>query len=81
MIAGCAPVLIGWFAIEPAFSWEMLLRLLITVWLPLYVWSVMIIDREDYVGARLNYFPMSWQAKDAVKVLLIFVLLLSYTWV
>ena len=77
MIASCAPVLMGWFAIEPAFSWEILvLCLLIAVWLPLHVWSVMIANRESYIGAGLNYFPMSWQAKDAVKVLLIFSLAL-----
>jgi len=67
----------GWFAIEPAFSLEiLLLSLLIAVWLPLHVWSVMIANREDYIGAGLNYFPMSWQPKDAVKVLLVFALVL-----
>ena len=77
MIAGCAPVLMGWFAIEPAFSLGiLLLSLLIAVWLPLHVWSVMIANREDYIGAGLNYFPMSWQPKDAVKVLLVFALVL-----
>ena len=71
VIASCAPVLMGWFAIEPAFSREILfLCLLIAIWLPLHVWSVMVANREDYLGAGLSYFPMSWQAKDAVKVLL-----------
>jgi protoheme IX farnesyltransferase len=67
----------GWFAIKPAFSWELLLLcLLIIVWLPLHVWSVMIANREDYIGAGLDYFPMSWQPKDAAKVLLAFGLVL-----
>jgi len=71
VIASCAPVLMGWFAIEPAFSREILfLCLLIAIWLPLHVWSVMVANREDYLRAGLRYFPMSWQAKDAVKVLL-----------
>ena len=61
----------GWFAIESTFSWEILLLcLLIGVWLSLHVWSVMIVNREDYLGAGLNYFPVSWEVKDAVKVLL-----------
>ncbi len=77
MIASCAPVLMGWFAIEPAFSWEIvLLCVLIAVWLPLHVWSIMIANREDYLNAGLSYFPMSWAAKDAVKVLLAFSLVL-----
>lgn len=77
MLAGCAPVLIGWFAIKPAFSWEILLLCtLIAVWLPLHVWSVMITNREDYIGAGLTYFPMSREIAEAVKVLLVFSLVL-----
>ncbi len=77
IMPSCAPVLMGWFATKPAFSWELLLLcLLIIVWLPLHVWSVMIANREDYIGAGLDYFPMSWQPKDAAKVLLAFSLVL-----
>jgi len=77
MLAGCAPVAMGWFAIEPTFGWEILLLcILIAVWLPLHVWSIMIANREDYLGAGLKYFPMSWEAKDVVKVLLVFCIML-----
>jgi len=78
MLAGCAPVLIGWFAIKPTFSWEILLLcILIAVWLPLHVWSVMIANREDYISAGLTYFPMSREGKEAVKVLLVMSLALG----
>ena len=77
MIASCAPVLMGWFAIEAAFSWEIvLLCVLISAWLPLHVWSVMIANREDYIGAGLTFFPMSREPNEAVKVLLAFSLVL-----
>ena len=77
MIASCAPVLMGWFAVEPAFSWEILLLcILIAFWLPLHVWSVMIANRDDYLSTGQNYFPMNREVKDAVKVLLIFSLTL-----
>ena len=77
MIAGCAPVLMGWFAINPTFSWEILLLcVLIAVWLPLHVWSVMIANREDYISAGLNFFPMNRETNEAVKVLLVFSLVL-----
>jgi len=77
MLASCAPVLMGWFAVEPALSWEVLLLcILIAVWLPLHVWSVMIANRDDYLGAGLDFFPMSREVKDAVKVLLVFSLVL-----
>ncbi len=78
MLASCAPVLIGWFAIRPTFSWEILLLCaLIALWLPLHVWSVMMANREDYISAGLTYFPMSREVKQAVKVLLIFSLVLG----
>lgn len=78
MLAGCAPILMGWFAIKPTFSWEILLLcLLIAVWLPLHVWSVMIANREDYISAGLTYFPMSREVKEAVKVLLVMSLALG----
>ncbi len=78
MIAGCAPVLMGWFAIKPIFSWEILLLcILIGAWLPLHIWSVMIANREDYLGAGLTYFPMSRKASEAIKVLLVFSLVLG----
>ena len=77
MLAGCAPVLMGWFAIEPTFSWEIvLLCILIGVWLPAHVWSIMIANREDYLNAGQCYFPMSREVKEAVKVLLVFCLML-----
>ena len=77
MIASCAPVLMGWFAIKPVFGWEILLLCtLVAVWLPLHVWSLMIANCDDYRNAGLHFFPMSWEVKDAVKVLLIFSLVL-----
>ncbi|MBA7640379.1 Protoheme IX farnesyltransferase 1 [subsurface metagenome] len=77
VLASCTPVLMGWFAIEPTFSWEIiLLCLLIAVWLPLHVWSVMVANRDDYLGAGISYFPMNIKVKEAVKVLLVFGLVL-----
>jgi len=72
VLASCAPVLMGWFAIEPAFSWQLvLLCLLISIWLPIHLWSVMIANREDYLGAGISYFPVSQKPKDVVRVLLV----------
>lgn len=77
MLAGCAPVFMGWFAIKPTLGWEILLLcLLVAVWLPLHVWSVMVANRNDYLKAGLGYFPMNIGVKEAVKVLLVFSLML-----
>ena len=79
-IASCAPVLMGWFAVKPAFDSEILLLcILMIVWLPLHVWSVMVANRQDYLGAGLNFFPISWEVKDSVKILMAFSLVLYAT--
>jgi protoheme IX farnesyltransferase len=76
-IAGCAPVLIGYLAISPHFDMTILfLCVLIGVWIPLHVWSVMIANREDFLQAGITYFPLSWEVKDAIKVLMVLAVLL-----
>jgi len=73
VIASCVPILMGWLAITPSLSWELLLLcVMIAAWLPLHVWSLIIANREDYLQAGLNYFPISFSVKGAVKVLLVF---------
>jgi protoheme IX farnesyltransferase len=80
ILASCAPVIVGWFAIESTFSWQLLLLcLLIAIWLPLHLWSVMIAHREDYLGAGISYFPVSRKVSEVVRVLLVLSLLLYAT--
>ena len=70
ILASCAPVLIGWFAVDATFSWPLfLLCLLIAIWLPIHLWSVMIAHREDYLKAGINYFPINHEAGEVIKVL------------
>jgi len=77
VIASCAPILMGWLALNQALSWELLLLcILIAAWLPLHVWSVNIAHREDYLQAGLRYFPISLEVKESVKLLLAFSLVL-----
>jgi protoheme IX farnesyltransferase len=77
IVAGCSPVLIGWFAVSPVFSPTILLLCaLVAIWTPIHVWTVMIANREDYLGADLHYFPLSWQVKDVVKILFVLSVLL-----
>jgi protoheme IX farnesyltransferase len=70
-IAGCAPVLIGYHAVTHQLDLTILfLCILIAVWIPLHVWSVMVAYRDDYLQAGIAYFPITWKARDAIKVLL-----------
>jgi len=67
----------GWFAIKHAFGWEIiLLCILIAVWLPSHIWSVMIANRDDYLGVGIDYFPVNREVKAVVKIILIFCLML-----
>ena len=76
-ISSCAPILIAWFAFKPQFDLPLLLLcILICVWVPIHVWSVMIANREDYLGAGVGYFPLSRENKEAVKLLPLLSLLL-----
>jgi protoheme IX farnesyltransferase len=76
-IASFAPVCIGYIAISHQLDLTLLLLcVLITIWTPLHVWSVMIANREDYRQAGITYFPISWEVKDAIKVLLLLAVLL-----
>lgn len=71
-IAGCAPVLIGYVAVTGQLDITILmLSILVLVWIPLHVWSVMIAYREDYLQAGVAFFPVTWKARDAIKVLVI----------
>jgi protoheme IX farnesyltransferase len=77
VLASCAPILMGWLAVNRSLSWELLLLcILIAFWLPLHVWSVNITYRDDYRQAGLNYFPVNLEVRDAVKVLLAFSVML-----
>jgi len=75
--AGCAPVLIGYIAVAHRLDIQILLLcVLIAVWIPLHVWSVMIANREDYLQAGVAYFPVTWRVKDAIKILMVLSVLL-----
>jgi len=76
IVAGCSPVLIGWLAITAFDTRVLLLCALVAIWTPIHVWTLMIANREDYLGAGLHYFPLNWQVKDVVKILFVLSILL-----
>jgi protoheme IX farnesyltransferase len=80
IIAGSAPVLIGWYAIsqQPVISaMPVLFFCLIAAWTPLHVWTLMLANRSDYQDAGLHYFPLSWPDKNVIKLLAVLSLALS----
>ena len=80
IIAGSAPVLIGWYAVSGQSSIEVLPVLffcLIAAWTPLHVWALMLANREDYEQAGLHYFPLSWKEGNVIRVLAVLSFLLA----
>ncbi len=80
IIAGSAPVLIGWYALSGQSSIEILPVLffcLIAAWTPLHVWTLMLANREDYGQAGLHYFPLSWKERNVIRVLAVLSFLLA----
>jgi protoheme IX farnesyltransferase len=78
MIASCAPVLMGWFAVKTSLNWEIgILCLLIAVWLPSHIWSIMTAHKEEYQSAGIKYFPVKSTFKTVSKILFGFSLLLN----
>jgi heme o synthase len=79
-IASCAPVLMGWLAVKPALGWEIsLLCMLIAVWLPSHIWSIMMVHKDDYRRAGITYFPVNRSDQVIVRILLAFCVLLFAT--
>jgi heme o synthase len=75
MIASCAPVLMGWLAASDRLDWTTLwLCVLISLWLPGHIWSVMLSHQSDYRQAGLNYFPINSSLKPVSQALVIFAL-------
>jgi len=76
-LASCTPVLMGWWAVSPTISWELLLLCaLIALWLPAHIWSLMLFYREDYRAAGITYFPLSRSFTSVARLLAIFSVLL-----
>jgi protoheme IX farnesyltransferase len=77
MIASCAPILMGWLAASPHLNWQtLILCVLISLWLPSHIWSVMIAHQSEYRQAGLNFFPISSNFKTVSRILLGFAVLL-----
>lgn len=70
MLASCAPVCMGWLAVAPVFSWQLvMLCALIAVWLPIHLWSVMVANRDDYIRAGITFFPMNRPSNTVIAAL------------
>jgi heme o synthase len=77
IIAGCSPVLVGWFAMSPTFDLKIvLICVMVALWIPIHVWSVMVAHRDDYFSAGLHYFPLNLHVKNIVIILFMLSILL-----
>jgi heme o synthase len=73
MIASCAPIMMGWLAVTAALRFEaLLLCVLISLWLPAHIWSIMLAHQADYRRAGLNFFPLNSGFNGVSRMLLLF---------
>lgn len=78
--SGGFPVVIGWYTVTSQFSlvpW--FLFALVTVWIPIHVWSLAYRYRDDYANARVPMLPVlysdrisAWCISGSAMVLVIF---------
>lgn len=58
-VSSCGPVWVAWLALRPQVSPLLgLLSLLVALWVPVHVWTLMLAYREDYLRAGVNIFPV-----------------------
>lgn len=70
--SSCAPALIGWVAIEHSVGPVILIIcLMIALWVPIHVWSVMVSYRDDYLQAGVNIFPLTQEIGTVAVILLV----------
>jgi len=80
IIAGSSPVLVGWYAVTKHPNIEILpvfLFLMIALWTPIHVWTLMIANRSDYENAGLRYFPLNYKDSEVIKILVILSFILA----
>lgn len=80
IVAGCIPLLIGWFAVNSAFDIRILLIcLIVAFWIPVHVWNVMLSRKQEYYNAGLYFFPLKANEKLIKAILLILTILIYVT--
>ncbi|MBI2847455.1 MAG: UbiA family prenyltransferase [Chloroflexi bacterium] len=78
--SSCAPVLVGWFALNPTVNTTIvIISLLIILWVPVHVWNLMMAYREDYLKAGVNIFPLSLDYRVYTRVIFLLGLSLYMT--
>jgi protoheme IX farnesyltransferase len=77
IVAGCSPVLIGWFAFHDSLNLTIfMICLLVALWIPIHVWSVIVAKRDEYRAAGLAYFPISMSTRKTITAIFVLTLLL-----
>jgi protoheme IX farnesyltransferase len=77
IVAGCIPLLIGWFAVNGFFEISVLfICLMVAFWIPVHVWNVMLSRKQEYYAAGLYYFPLKTNEKIVKAILIVLAALL-----
>lgn len=75
--SSCSPALIGWIAVRHSVnSVILIISLMIALWVPIHVWSVMVSYREDYLKAGVTMFPLTIKMRIVAWILFLLTVLL-----
>ncbi|WP_161490775.1 protoheme IX farnesyltransferase [Methanonatronarchaeum thermophilum] len=74
-----APLLFAWVALAELNLKILLISILVFVWVPVHVWSVMVAYKEDYKQAGVTMFPVNQQGDLPFKLFIIFSILIFIT--
>lgn len=78
IIAGLSPILIGWFAGNTGFTLLIIfICIIVALWIPIHVWSVILARKNEYINAGLSYFPIKSSDKNIVIYIFTLIVLLS----
>jgi len=76
-LSSCGPVLVGWLAVNPNITPVLvLLSVVIILWVPIHVWNLMMVFRQDYLKAKVDIFPLKSGNTIATRTSMILCLVL-----
>ncbi|WGI17692.1 protoheme IX farnesyltransferase [Methanonatronarchaeum sp. AMET-Sl] len=74
-----APLLFAWVALAELNLKILLISILVFVWVPVHVWSVMVAYKHDYREAGVTMFPVNQDGDLPFKLFILFSILLFIT--
>ncbi|MCL5291355.1 MAG: UbiA family prenyltransferase [Actinobacteria bacterium] len=78
IVSSLAPIWMGWFAVYQRVNWTIIaISLMVSIWVLIHVWSLMLAYRDDYLQAGVHIFPVTARVEASVRWLVFLSLCLA----